>query len=441
MRASVLIAFLALFCCRLTAQEISPYLFGQNHWLAQGDEGTRPGYLALLWPRVEASGVRMIRIGGNGYERHMPDSLRLSKMIDSIKSIGAEPLLQVPRQYSADEAYRLVRSVNTPANERVKYWSIGNEPILSKDTIEQINTYILKIAPAMKKADPSIKILVFDECDFYPNAYRALCGGRLDLTGKDNNGNWIIDGFTFHRYPNGAEYERTDVVFGGIQNIHQSAMQLADLIRSAEKKHGRRGDASLIWGLTEVNVTYANPNREVSGTGNPSFLGGQFIAEAYGIGLKFGAFTVCPWCISETDHVSTDFGYLGLPSEFFPRSSYYHTQMMALNFKGHYLPVSTNNKYVKAIGSQDRDRICVMILNEAQTGVLDFALVLNARGKSVRPLVVKTDAGIDEVISGRIPNQTTVLFVLDGKGKKVKEYTYGLAQNLRDRPPEVRTFQ
>jgi hypothetical protein len=56
-------------------------------------------------------------------------------------------------------------------------------------------------------------------------------------------------------------------------------------------------------------------------------------------------------------------------------------------------------------------------------------------------LVVKTDAGIDEVISGRIPNQTTVLFVLDGKGKKVKEYTYGLAQNLRDRPPEVRTFQ
>ena len=69
------------------------------------------------------------------------------------------------------------------------------------------------------------------------------------MTGKDNNGNWIIDGFTFHRYPNGAEYERTDVVFGGIQNIHQSAMQLADLIRSADKKHGRRGDASLIWGL------------------------------------------------------------------------------------------------------------------------------------------------------------------------------------------------
>jgi len=47
MRASALITFVALCCCQLTAQEISPYLFGQNHWLGQGDEGNRPGYLAL----------------------------------------------------------------------------------------------------------------------------------------------------------------------------------------------------------------------------------------------------------------------------------------------------------------------------------------------------------------------------------------------------------
>jgi hypothetical protein len=135
MRLSALIAFVVLCCCLLPAQEISPTLFGQNFWLAQGDEGNRPGYLDLLWPQVKASGVTMIRIGGNGYERQMPGSLRLSRMIDSIKSIGAEPLLQVPRQYSADEAYRLVRSVNASTREHVKYWSIGNEPILSKDTI------------------------------------------------------------------------------------------------------------------------------------------------------------------------------------------------------------------------------------------------------------------------------------------------------------------
>lgn len=46
-------------------------------------------------------------------------------------------------------------------------------------------------------------------------------------------------------------------------------------MKSADKKHERTGNARLIWGLTEVNVTYANPNREVSGIGNPSFLGGK----------------------------------------------------------------------------------------------------------------------------------------------------------------------
>jgi len=32
--------------------------------------------------------------------------------------------------------------------------------------------------------------------------------------------------------------------------------------------------------------------------------------------MELGAFTVAPWCISETDHAETDFGYLGLPPEF-----------------------------------------------------------------------------------------------------------------------------
>jgi hypothetical protein len=38
------------------AQPISAYLYGQNHWLADGDEG-RVGYIHNLWPQVKASGV------------------------------------------------------------------------------------------------------------------------------------------------------------------------------------------------------------------------------------------------------------------------------------------------------------------------------------------------------------------------------------------------
>jgi len=38
----------------VNAQEISPYLFGQNMWLTNGAEG-RPGYIDELWPKVESS--------------------------------------------------------------------------------------------------------------------------------------------------------------------------------------------------------------------------------------------------------------------------------------------------------------------------------------------------------------------------------------------------
>ncbi len=75
------------------------------------------------------------------------------------------------------------------------------------------------------------------------------------------------------------------------------------MMENANKKHGHTGEAKLLWGLTEVNVTYVNPDREISGIGNPSFLAGQFIAEIYGIGMEYGAFTVNPWCISETDRI------------------------------------------------------------------------------------------------------------------------------------------
>ena len=190
--------------------------------------------------------------------------------------------------------------------------------------------------------------------------------------------------------------------------------------------------------MTEFNVTTSNPDREVSGIGNPSFLGGQFIAEIYGLGMQYGAFTMNPWCISETDRVSTDFGYLGLPSEYYPRSSYYHTQMMALNMKGEFLPTQSSNSYVKIIGSKSDEEICVMILNRDDAHDFYFDLFLNKDGDSGKPLVVHADAGLDVTISGSIPNQTTMMYVLSNKGEIKKQYIYGITQNLKNQPPEVK---
>ena len=74
--------------------EISEFLFGQNLWLTSGAEG-RPGYIIPgLMPKVQSSGVKMIRIGGNGYDSKMPGIDTLVSWVKAIKSIGAEPMLQ-----------------------------------------------------------------------------------------------------------------------------------------------------------------------------------------------------------------------------------------------------------------------------------------------------------------------------------------------------------
>ncbi|MBK6281368.1 MAG: hypothetical protein IPF54_00705 [Draconibacterium sp.] len=383
------------------AQEISPYLFGQNHWMATGDEGSRIGYLDLLWPKVKASGIKMVRIGGIGYEDRFPNDQRLTAMIDSIRSIGAEPLVQVPRDISNEDVSRLIKEFKYSNGKGIRFYSIGNEPICNElEKFDEVHEYLTRLCPVMKAADPTIKILVFDACTFYEEEYAALCGGRLDITGKDKNGNWMIDGFTFHNYPNGREFERHNVVFSGPKSIERQVQLLVEMMESANKKHGRTGKEELVWGPTETNVTYANPNREISGYGNPSFLGGQFIAEMYGIGMKYGAFTVNPWCISETDRISSDFGYIGLPSEFYPRSSYYHTQMMAENMKGEFLETECSNSYVKTIASISEDELCVMILNEDQFNDYDFELVLNEDSNSKKALVIRADLDLDKTIRG-----------------------------------------
>lgn len=440
MKQVILLAFIVVSLqFSLKAQTISSYLFGQNHWIATGDEGNRIGYMGLLWPKVKESGVRCIRIGGNAYNHNFPERSRLTAIIDSIRKIGAEPLLQVPYHYTAIQAMELVEYYTKPGNKKVQFWSIGNEPLLHKEfTIEQIHDYLLRIATAMKKVDPTIKIFVFDECELREQAYRDLCGGRLDLAGLKENGAWLIDGFNFHRYPNGREFSRDDVVFTGPENILKQSILLNQIMEEANKKYNRTGEAILMWGLSEVNVTYANPDREISGYGNTSFLGGQFMAEVYGIGMQYGAFSVNPWCISETDAVSTDFGYLGLPREFYPRSSYYHTQMMAENMKGIFMNTTDNQKYVKTIGTKNSDQISVLVMNQDQNLDFDFELVLTKNGKSKKPLVITADASLDKRISGKIEKQSSVMFVFDAKGTLVKQITYGIKQNLKNQKPEVK---
>ena len=72
---AILFIIIISLCIKINAQEISHYLFGQNYWMENNSERQRPGYINKLWPQVEESGIKMVRIG----ESAMKDVSRTRK--------------------------------------------------------------------------------------------------------------------------------------------------------------------------------------------------------------------------------------------------------------------------------------------------------------------------------------------------------------------------
>lgn len=418
---------------------ISPYLFGQNLWLTAGSEG-RHGYIQKsLWPKVKASGVKIVRIGGNGYDQKLPGLDTLTAWVKSIKAIGAEPMLQVSKYETAEKAAAVVRYLNHTNDLYVKYWAIGNEPfIIHHVPIEEISDYIKKAASAMKAVDPNIKIFAPDEAAYSNELYKALLlDDKKSVAGRDANGNWYIDGVTFHNYPNGKDYNRADVIFYSVSKMRGMMMKLKEDLATANEKYQRFGDDALIWGLTEFNITYRNPDDlGVDGIAVPSFINGQFWADVFGMAMEYEAFCVTPWCIQESDRDETYFGYLGGPPDFIPHSTYYHMQMMAENLQGSYVKITTNHPYVKAFGSISKLTSCIMLMNQSETETVEFDFTKMNQTKVNEDLCIKSSINIKAYLKDTIAPNSTRLYQFDKKGNVIKALEYNLEMARENNPPK-----
>jgi len=112
--------------------------------------------------------------------------------------------------------------------------------------------------------------------------------------------------------------------------------------------------------------------------------------------------------------------------------------MMAENMKGSYVTTSDNQKYVKTIASKSEDQIAILVMNQDQTVDFDFDIILNKNGKSKKILAIIADAALDVTFSGRVENQTSMLFIFDSKGTLKKQIIYGLKHNLKNLKPEIK---
>jgi hypothetical protein len=418
---------------------ISPLVFGINYW---GERDTE-----VLWPTIQASGVTLIRFGGAGPDNEQPTNQRYADVAAGIRSIGAEPYLQISRHFTAARAGQIVDFVNNTQQQHVVYWSINNEPDIGANeplmSVADTANLIISLASAMKAVDPTIQIYAPEVASYNETYLMPMLGGASDITGKDANGHYYIDGVTFHTYPFNANFTRDQAV-GGAARFGTSVNRLLPALASANQKNGRTGAAALKWALTEFNITFANPaDNTVDSIGVNSFLNGQFFAEMFGIGMAYGAVTLATWSVHESNgnRSATDLGFLDGPTATArPRSSYYHLQFLAQNFRGRYAPATSSTPLLRAVASGDGSHVSVVLLNESLDQSYAFGVRLdNGPLTQPRAVTVAVDAAVHAEYASTIPAQSTLLLVFDAAGNVTKRMEYAITDARAATPPRVGT--
>ena len=203
-------------------QSISNYLYGQNAWMPSLVSG---GELENVLTKLEAEGTEpfdIIRIGGTHFDNTALTNSQFESLILKIRSIGAEPLIQIPLSQNIQFAADLVTYLNVTKGLDVKFWSIGNEPDLGWenmsvdgqliDSADDVAFYFKTRASAMKQVDASIKIFgpdysffvdSEDNSDWHPMDiwhYPLLDNNDHGLWGQDENGRYYVDYYAFHVY-------------------------------------------------------------------------------------------------------------------------------------------------------------------------------------------------------------------------------------------------
>ncbi|MFC4150076.1 hypothetical protein ACFO0M_27800 [Micromonospora mangrovi] len=260
----------------------------------------------------------------------------------------------------------------------------------------------------MKAVDPTIKIFGPDECDWLDTEYNSLLGGAADITGKDANGNYYIDGVSWHRYVGG------DLATAGANDFLDRVKKARARVDYANQLHGRTGSAALQWGIGEFNAS--------DGTGVCQFANGQMFAQIYGYVMKYGGTYATTWSMQEGGGAcgGTDFGFVS--GNLTPRSSYYHMQMVSRNFSGTYVDGTSTSTAMRTYGAVDTDKIAVMLVNVGGAQTCSVRLNSDAVGGGC---TVNIGANTPVTFTQAIGAQTSMVLVFNRQGQFVKRITYG----------------
>lgn len=407
------------------------------------------GKLNGNWQKVKDSKTQVVRFGGITPDKNMPTNFQYIRMIDSIRSNGMEPIVQVPYyngRYTAQQAAAIVTYINVTRNKHVKYWIIGNEPDLkyAATSASQVASYIKPFASAMKAVDSTIRIIGPETAWFNKAIIDGLTnpGGTYDITGKDNNGRYYVDVISFHTYPMGDNNAtlptRSQLIakLTGTNSFESNLTYLNTRLTAANNYHSRAGTDALLGAVTEANVVYANSSTDnVYGVGANSFLGAQFVAELYGIGLTQGLAFMNLWSTIEGSSTTSNIGFID-KSTGNKKPLFYHYKMMAEHFSGNSVSANDNQANVKVFAGKNGQKTTVMIMNQESTTDHAYSLRLNnATVTGTNSLKINVNAGIAAQYNDTIRNQSTLVLQFDGSGNITRKAVYSLSVHAANNLP------
>nr|WP_294897928.1 hypothetical protein [uncultured Pedobacter sp.] len=405
---------------------ISKYLIGQNAW--------EKNEIFKVFDDIKNVHYQTIRIGGNGYENSSFMGKDVVKLIDYVRSVGAEPIVQMPRQLkNNDKAFKVIAYLNGDLHKKIKFWSIGNEPDHHNQLAspEEVFDYFTKISAQIKRYDPEAKIMGFDLASYKGKYLTRLLGGDLDVTKKVPNKNYYyLDMVAFHNYK-----------FKDITGFESDVKDLKQILKPLNES--RPQDQKLGWAITEFNSHWIVDESLGEDYQPYNFHNGQIFAEMYDLGMREGAFTICPWSILEggADREGTDLGMFDLVgSKYLPRSNYYHTQMLAQNFRANYLSHQNSQKDVVVIPMGDKSGVSVMILNKSKSNSFQYTLQLHKSDKAGDNHLIAINAQLKTTIKADMQPASTQMLVFNKNGKLIKKYTYSSKDEALKRAPKVELF-
>lgn len=453
----ILALLISLFPFLLFAQiSIPSDYYGINAWMPDSSGTVRYyGKLHEKWKEIGESKPQIIRIGGIGADRYFYTHHQLLELVDSIQSIGATPIVQVPvwgGDSTATYAASIVQFLNTIHNKNIKYWSIGNEPNHAYDNAAYGlggNTYnvddyandVRAFSIAMKTVDPTIKILAGELAWYYDVWIDQLLqpGGANDISGNNGTHDYI-DYLTFHRYPFSQNNPQTKAkVIEQIAAFENVTADLKGLLQTVNTTHSR--NAPLQFGLTEININTTNPtDNNPTGLGSNSFLAGQWWADMLLTGIQEGAQFMTFWsAIEGGDGSATDNGYISHTTGKL-KPTYYQFQMCAQNMNGTLYPVIEQQDSLKVYAAKDdlTDQWRLLFINYNEGQDMGISLRMDdTPTAALATVAVNVDAGLDKESMLSIPANSTTLVELNSCGSLLRQLTYTKTHAANNEAPQI----